>query len=56
MTSPIGLYDAGTEVNQVPGAGVDQAPRQPKPNTGRAERVPIDLVTNTDATRYVSML
>jgi len=46
ITGQVALYDAGTEVNQVPGAGADQAPRQPKPNTGRAERAPIDLVAN----------
>jgi hypothetical protein len=46
VTGQIALYDAGTEVNQPPGAGVDQAPRQVKPNTGKAEHVAIDLVAN----------
>src|SRR5262249_50284852 len=41
LTSRVELYDAGTEVNQAPGAGPDQAPRQPKPNTGAAEHKPI---------------
>jgi hypothetical protein len=31
------LWDAGTEVNQEPGIGPDQAPRQKMPNTGLAE-------------------
>jgi len=31
------LWDAGTEVNQEPGVGFDQAPRQKAPNTGAAE-------------------
>ncbi|HKQ54045.1 MAG TPA: spondin domain-containing protein [Pyrinomonadaceae bacterium] len=31
------LWDAGTEVNQEPGVGADQAPRQKGPNTGAAE-------------------
>jgi hypothetical protein len=31
------LWDAGTEVNQEPGVGPDQAPRQKAPNTGAAE-------------------
>lgn len=31
------LWDAGTEVNQEPGAGPDQAPRQKAPNTGADE-------------------
>jgi len=46
VTSQVALYDAGTEVNQPPGAGPDQAPRQPKPATGMAERFPVDLVAN----------
>jgi hypothetical protein len=46
VTSRVALYDAGTEVNQRPGAGLDQAPRQAGPNTGRVERMPIDLVQN----------
>jgi hypothetical protein len=31
------LWDAGTEVNQEPGLGSDQAPRQSAPNTGESE-------------------
>jgi hypothetical protein len=38
FTAKLALYDAGTEVNQEPGAGPDQAPRQTAPNTGAAER------------------
>lgn len=38
LTSKLVLWDAGTEVNQEPGVGADQAPRQPAPNTGAAER------------------
>ena len=34
VTSQIKLWDAGTEVNQEPGLGVDQAPRQGGANTG----------------------
>ena len=41
VTSQVALFDAGTEVNQAPGAGPDQAPRQAKPNTGMAEQVAI---------------
>jgi hypothetical protein len=37
VTSRLVLWDAGTEVNQEPGIGPDQAPRQKAPNTGRAE-------------------
>jgi hypothetical protein len=37
VTSRIVLWDAGTEVNQEPGIGHDQAPRQKAPNTGQSE-------------------
>jgi hypothetical protein len=44
ITSLIYLWDAGTEVNQEPGLGPDQAPRQAAPNTGASERKPVQLV------------
>jgi hypothetical protein len=37
VTSEIMLWDAGSEVNQEPGLGPDQAPRQSAPNTGAAD-------------------
>ena len=37
VTAQVYLWDAGTEVNQVPGVGADQAPRQSGPDTGAAE-------------------
>ena len=37
ITNRLQLWDAGTEVNQWPGAGVDQAPRQGGPDTGADE-------------------
>lgn len=37
ITSRLVLWDAGTEVNQEPGVGADQAPRQKMANTGKAE-------------------
>ncbi|UCC84797.1 MAG: spondin domain-containing protein [Gemmatimonadota bacterium] len=37
VTSQIMLWDGGSEVNQEPGLGVDQAPRQSGPNTGAAD-------------------
>lgn len=33
----LALFDAGTEVNELPGAGMYQPPRQPAPNSGPAE-------------------
>ncbi len=38
----LAVWDAGTEANEVPGVGPNQAPRQPAPNTGPAD--PIDMV------------
>ena len=38
ITSKVMLWDAGTEVNQKPGEGADQAPRQAGPNTGTMEK------------------
>lgn len=38
------LWDAGTEVNEEPGVGPNQAPRQPAPNTGATENEVVDLV------------
>lgn len=37
VTNYFFLWDAGTEVNQEPGLGPDQAPRQSAPNTGESE-------------------
>ncbi len=46
LTGEIALFDAGTELNQAPGAGPDQAPRQSAPNTGASEEVPIGPVSD----------
>ena len=37
ITAQMVLWDAGTEVDQEPGIGSDQGPRQKAPNTGKAE-------------------
>ena len=37
VTEYVQLYDVGTEVNQFPGAGLDQAIRQAGPDTGAAD-------------------
>lgn len=44
VTSLLMLWDAGTEVNQEPGVGPDQAPRQKAPNTGMAENKAVNPV------------
>ena len=46
VTSEIGLWDAGTEVNEEPGVGPNQAPRQAGPNTGADEGGPVQLVAD----------
>jgi hypothetical protein len=37
VTARLVLWDAGTEIDQEPGVGPDQAPRQKAPNTGAAQ-------------------
>lgn len=46
ITDQVMLWDAGTEVNQMPGEGPDQAPRQAGPNTGASEAVAIQTVAD----------
>jgi hypothetical protein len=43
ITSEFMLYDAGTEANEEPGIGANQAPRQSAPNTGPAENGKVRL-------------
>jgi hypothetical protein len=44
VTAQVLLWDAGTEVNEEPGFGPNQAPRQSGPNTGPSEKKPVSLV------------
>lgn len=44
VTNLFKLWDAGTEVNQAPGLGPDQGPRQKAPNTGADENGVVRLV------------
>jgi hypothetical protein len=46
ITQSFQLWDAGTEVNQAPGIGPDQAPRQKARNTGAAEKGVVRLVND----------
>lgn len=48
ITSQIILWDAGTEVNQEPGIGPDQGPRQKGPNTGKAENGVVQNVKDVE--------
>ena len=47
VTAFIDLWDAGTEVNQEPGVGADQAPRQTAGNTGADENGTVILVADS---------
>ncbi|HEY3166812.1 MAG TPA: spondin domain-containing protein [Candidatus Binatia bacterium] len=49
ITSQIAMWDAGTEVNQEPGIGPDQGPRQKGPNTGKAENGVVRMVQDGKA-------
>jgi hypothetical protein len=44
ITSQLQLWDAGTEMNEEPGLGPSQAPRQAAPNTGVSEKGTVILV------------
>lgn len=46
ITDQLLLWDAGTEVNQAPGVGDEQAPRQKMANTGKAENGVVKLVSD----------
>ena len=46
FTSQIMLWDAGTEVNERPGFGLNQAPRQSGPDTGADENGDVQLVND----------
>lgn len=48
ITGQIMLWDAGTEVNEQPGAGPNQAPRQIGPNTGPTENGPVRLISDVN--------
>lgn len=46
LTSQIWLWDDGSEVNEEPGIGANQAPRQSGPNTGAAENGVVHIVND----------
>lgn len=47
ITNTIKLWDAGTEVNETPGMGPNQAPRQTAANTGVTENGTVTLVSDS---------
>jgi hypothetical protein len=44
------MWNAGTEVDQEPGIGSEQGPRQKAPNTGKAENGAVKVLN--DGTAY----
>ena len=48
ITRMVYLWDAGTEVNQEPGLGADQAPRQSGPDTGMDENGNVSLIADVN--------
>ncbi len=51
----VNVYDAGTEIDQTPGFGPDQAPRQAGPNTGAADPINHVRGLDIDASGYVKV-
>jgi hypothetical protein len=48
VTDQVALWDAGTEQNEEPGAGPNQAPRQSGPDTGPAEDATVRRIEEVD--------
>lgn len=46
ITAHMSLWDAGTEINEEPGVGPNQAPRQSGPDTGADENGPVQVVND----------
>lgn len=46
VTAEVDLWDAGTEVNEMPGTGMNQPPRQGDPNTGMTENGTVQIVND----------
>lgn len=46
------LWDAGTEINEAPGLGEHQAPRQPEPNSGPDEAGTLTMFETEDASGF----
>lgn len=51
-SSQLGLWDAGTEVNEEPGLGPNQAPRQASAGAGEPEGGVITAIDGTDAAGF----
>ena len=57
VSSDLMLWDAGTEVNQMPGTGADQAPRQSATNTGATESGTVKMIADViDGFTYPALM
>jgi hypothetical protein len=52
VTDSLALWDAGTEINQEPGVGEHQAPRQPDTNVGDVERGTVAPIAEVNGYDY----
>jgi hypothetical protein len=52
VTAQLTLWDAGTEENESPGAGPNQAPRQETPDSGTPEDGTVQPIGTTDAAGF----
>lgn len=52
LTGDLSLWDMGTEVNEEPGIGPNQAPRQAAPGDGEAESAPVTEIVGTDGSGF----
>lgn len=55
VTTQVTLYDAGTEVDQEAGVGLDQAPRQSALNTGTDENGNVEAVSTAPAGNVIEV-
>ncbi|MEA2000343.1 MAG: spondin domain-containing protein [Actinomycetota bacterium] len=55
VTDLVGLWDAGTEVDEEPGLGANQPPRQAGPNTGDDQNGTITMVDGSGVTVTVTV-
>jgi hypothetical protein len=46
VVGALALWDAGTEVNELPGVGLSEAPRQSGPDTGPDENGNVRIVSD----------
>lgn len=53
LTHAVDLWDAGTEINQTPGFGSNQAPRQAGPNTGPSQGGVVQQVSFGNPSDYI---